>query len=112
MGWQENRRNDYLLLNQMDKNLSREMPGLQQSLASENRRREGHLTPKMISEVKVLLNALQIPYIEAPSEAEAQCCELERLGLVDALVSDDCDCFLFGGKTVYRNMFREDKKVT
>ncbi|MES1911350.1 MAG: hypothetical protein MHM6MM_003795 [Cercozoa sp. M6MM] len=53
----------------------------------------------------VLLEWLGVPYIVAPFEAEAQCAALEQQGLVDAIITDDSDVFLFGGKKVYRRVF-------
>lgn len=43
-----------------------------------------------------------LPYIIAPMEAEAQCAWLDEAKLVDGVVTDDNDVFLFGGQHVYR----------
>ena len=52
-----------------------------------------------------------IPYITAPFEAEAQCAFLERSGLVDGVVTEDSDAFLFGSRFVYKNIFSNRKFV-
>lgn len=49
--------------------------------------------------------------MESPSEAEAQCAALEELGLVDGVVTEDSDIFVFGGRKVYKNFFAERKYV-
>lgn len=63
------------------------------------------LTDGMRDEVIALLRAFGLPCMIAPMEAEAQCAELERAGLVSGVVSDDSDCFLFGARTVFRHIF-------
>ena len=43
-----------------------------------------------------------LPFLIAPAEAEAQCAWLDENRLVDGVVTDDSDVFLFGGRCVYR----------
>lgn len=39
---------------------------------------------------------------QAPAEAEAELAYLNRIGMIDAVLSDDVDNFLFGAMTVIR----------
>ncbi|KAF3004250.1 DNA repair protein rad2 [Curvularia kusanoi] len=76
-----------------------------------DRRDADEVTQTMVSECQHLLSLFGLPYITAPMEAEAQCAELVHLGLVDGIVTDDSDTFLFGGTRVYKNMFNAAKFV-
>ncbi|KAF2823585.1 PIN domain-like protein [Ophiobolus disseminans] len=76
-----------------------------------DRRDADEVTQTMIAECQHLLTLFGLPYVTAPMEAEAQCAELVSLGLVDGIVTDDSDTFLFGGTRVYKNMFNAAKFV-
>lgn len=81
-------------------------------LNSENRvamRDSDEITSSMIAQIQTLLRHFGIPYITAPMEAEAQCAKLAQLGLVDGIITDDSDVFLFGGVQCFKNIFNDAK---
>ncbi|EEQ41448.1 hypothetical protein CLUG_05576 [Clavispora lusitaniae ATCC 42720] len=55
-------------------------------------------------EAKKLLELMGIPYIVAPSEAEAQCAELARAGKVFAAASEDMDTLCYEPKYLLRHL--------
>lgn len=69
------------------------------------------ITQHMIAQIQLLLRLFGIPYITAPMEAEAQCAKLAELNLVDGVITDDNDVFLFGGSQCFKNLFNDAKYV-
>ncbi|XP_053993518.1 uncharacterized protein LOC128884270 isoform X2 [Hylaeus volcanicus] len=63
------------------------------------------VTSEMLDDIKELLSLFGIPFVLAPSEAEAQCATLVQLGLCDSVITEDSDCLLFGSRVVYRHFF-------
>ncbi len=61
------------------------------------------ITGDMIEESKQLLKYMGLPYVQAPSEGEAQASVMNRDGLVQGVISQDYDCLLFGARRVLRN---------
>ena len=49
-----------------------------------------------------LPNLIRTPVWQAPGEAEAELSYLNRVGVIDGILSDDVDNFLFGALTVIR----------
>jgi flap endonuclease-1 len=64
----------------------------------------GRLTDEMIKEVKHLLSALGIPFVQAPAEGEAQACYMVQKGDAFAVGSQDYDCLLVGSPILVRNL--------
>ncbi|KAK6275573.1 hypothetical protein POUND7_005282 [Theobroma cacao] len=68
------------------------------------RRNMGSEFSCMIKEAKVLGLALGITCLDGIEEAEAQCALLNIESLCDGCFSSDSDIFLFGARTVYRDI--------
>lgn len=62
------------------------------------------LSPEMVEETRQLLDALGIPYVDAPSEGEAQASYLVRKEDADMVLSQDTDALLFGAENIVRNL--------
>jgi DNA excision repair protein ERCC-5 len=102
--------NNYILENDNDHMSEGEMEELKKTIVNSNRDTE-KITEEMKEQVMELIKAFDLPYIIAPYEAEAQCCILEQLGLVDGIITEDSDAFLFGGSAIYKNIFSDKKYV-
>ncbi|KAI0351602.1 PIN domain-like protein, partial [Trametes cingulata] len=57
----------------------------------------------MVQGMQEIITAFGFEWRMAPGEAEAELAYLNRIGVIDAVLSDDVDTFLFGAKTVIRN---------
>jgi len=69
--------------------------------------------PRMLPEketelLRKTLGHLGVPWHQAPAEAEAECAEMQRLGVVDAVWTDDGDCLMFGCQVVIRFYYNND----
>ncbi|UCD07760.1 MAG: flap endonuclease-1 [Candidatus Aenigmatarchaeota archaeon] len=62
------------------------------------------LTDEMVAESKRLLNYMGVPWLQAPSEGEAQVAYLVRKGKVWSGGSQDWDSLLFGAPRLVRNL--------
>lgn len=62
------------------------------------------LKDDMVKDAKHLLTALGVPWIQAPSEGEAQAAHLVKRGDADFCASQDYDSLLFGAPRLVRNV--------
>ena len=60
--------------------------------------------------MKQLITAFGFIWWDAPGEAEAECAALQKRGLVDLVITEDVDSFMFGATVVAREI--ADKKRT
>ncbi|WP_423793419.1 flap endonuclease-1 [Methanocaldococcus indicus] len=67
-------------------------------------KRTSSVNNKMIENCKYLLKLMGIPYVQAPSEGEAQASYMAKKGDVYAVVSQDYDSLLYGAPRIVRNL--------
>lgn len=97
-------------LEELEKDLSAEQNTLQ-SQKQQQERVAASVTGQMFLESQELLRLFGIPYIEAPTEAEAQCAILDLTDQTSGTITDDSDVWLFGGRHVYKNFFSQNKYI-
>ncbi|KAJ7468062.1 PIN domain-like protein [Mycena latifolia] len=62
------------------------------------------VTPQMAFQLIKALRAESVAYVVSPYEADAQLAYLERIGLVDGIITEDSDLLVFGCRTVLFKM--------
>nr|XP_054748950.1 flap endonuclease 1-like [Lytechinus pictus] len=62
------------------------------------------VTKQHNEECQHLLKLMGIPFVKAPGEAEAQCCELVKKGKVYGVGTEDMDALTFGGNVLLRHL--------
>jgi len=68
------------------------------------------LTSEMLDQSKELLTYMGVPWVQAPSEGEAQCAMMCRQKIVYASASQDWDSLLFGSTRLIRNLSVSGKR--
>jgi len=66
--------------------------------------RTARLEPYMVEDAKKLLTLMGVPWVQAPSEGEAQAAYMAKIGDVWGAASQDFDSLLFGAPKLIRNM--------
>ena len=75
----------------------------QDELVAERGRQErlgASISDQMYADCQELLQLFGLPWLVAPSEAEAQCAFLDMNGLTHGTITDDSDIWVFGGQRV------------
>jgi len=72
--------------------------------------RSSRLTGKMIEDSEKLLEHMGIPWVQAPSEGEAQASIMVSKGIAHAAASQDFDSLLFGCPRLVRNLAISGKR--
>jgi len=72
--------------------------------AKKKAQQTSRVTDEIVEQSKELLDALGIPYVQAPSEGESQASYMVKKGDAYAVGSQDFDCLLFGSLLLIRNL--------
>lgn len=72
--------------------------------AKKKAQQTSRVTDEIVDQSKELLDALGIPYVQAPSEGESQASYMVKKGDAYAVGSQDFDCLLFGSLLLIRNL--------
>jgi len=64
----------------------------------------------MVADAKKLLDAMGVPWVDAPSEGEAQASAMAIEGTVNAVASQDHDSLVFGAPVLIRNVTISGKR--
>ncbi|XP_031180047.1 DNA repair protein complementing XP-G cells homolog isoform X1 [Sander lucioperca] len=97
-------------LEALESSLQAEQSSLRE-LKQQQERMANTVTGQMHLESQELLRLFGVPFIVAPTEAEAQCAALDRAEHTHGTITDDSDVWLFGGRHVYKNFFSQNKYV-
>jgi flap endonuclease-1 len=81
-----------------------------EELTSKYAKQLSFLNKEMVEESKQLLNALGLPTVQAPSEAEAQCAYMTKKNKVWGTGSQDYDTLLFGSPRLIQNLTLSNKR--
>lgn len=65
-----------------------------------------------IREIRLLLTALGVPHLYSPSEAEAQCAQLVKMGICDYCNTSDFDALLLGSPNIIKIEQIHSRKIT
>ena len=68
------------------------------------------ITDEIANQSKELLNLLGIPFVQAPSEGEAQASYMVKKGDAYAVGSQDFDCLLIGSPILIRNLTSSNRR--
>ncbi len=72
--------------------------------------RINYITRETVDDLKKLLDLMGVPYVQAPSEGEAQAARLSTYSFIYGVVSQDFDSLLFGAKRLLRNFTFSGKR--
>lgn len=80
------------------------------AFTNENYKEDSTMT-YLIGELKRIFMNYKIDFIQSPGEAEAECAMLQKFGVVDYVLSNDTDVFVFGATKVLRNFLKSEDDI-